>query len=105
MTIEVKIHQGTARGDADLCASCSHCHHIRDIHGIEQRHCTASRGIHLNQKIAECNLYYNRSLPSLYSMSEIAWEIVSKGERGSRSVGFISPEDRRKAGISPFPPR
>jgi len=53
----------------------------------------------LTRPVTSCSLYFSRDLPSLGELREIAWEITSKGEKGSRRIGFISPEDRRKAGI------
>ena len=101
MSVELKIHKGTARGDSDLCSSCTNCHLSRDINGNETRVCQAvyMKPIILHERVDHCNHYYNKTLPPLSQMQEIAWEIVSKGERGARHIGFISPEDRRKAGI------
>jgi hypothetical protein len=115
-TILLKMQDGTPRGDAHLCSTCTQafirrgvnssmdlqiCNYISQVTG-------GRRGV-ITSRIAACTSYYPKHLPQLHELQDIAWEIVSKGERGERRIGFISPADRRAAGIgfnqpAPAPP-
>lgn len=104
--IVLKMQEGTPRSDEHLCATCTQAVIRRGVNasmdlqvclGISQA--TGGRRGIIGGKVSSCSMYYPVSLPPLHQLQEIAWEIVSKGGRGERSIGFISPEDRRAAGI------
>ena len=107
MSTYLKIQQGTARGDADLCRTCRNASIQVDRYG-ERRRCTAAGtftgGLVLTTPVSSCTFYSNMNLPTLQSLMEIAWELSPPSSRGH--MGFTTPEDRRKAGIAPasFPP-
>lgn len=101
----IKIQEGTAKSDSDLCSTCRNCQRIRNVNGIEKRLCHyPMRPMELTVRVDTCSTYSDRRLPHLSDFQEIAWEISIQG---NRKIGFISPEDRRKAGISsaPLPPQ
>lgn len=107
--VMMRIHQGTVRNDVDLCRSCRWAVIRRDGRGIEQRACSAVNMLSplatLSERIADCNSYLNASLPTVDEFKEIAWELTPPSQGGK--IGFITPEDRRKAGIGfgqPTPP-
>lgn len=96
--VVMKIHRGTTRGDVHLCATCRFGVSKRGAASKEDiQLCNGSYGhpVKIHGMIAECSAYYSRSLPTLYDLEQIAWEITSKGNK----IGFITPEDRRAAGI------
>lgn len=104
--IVLRMQEGTPRSDQHLCATCSHAVIRRGVSASADiqvcaalSHMTADRRGIITGKIAACSQYYPKTLPPLHMLQEIAWEIVSNGARGERAIGFISPEDRRKAGI------
>lgn len=102
--IVLKMRQATTNSRTHLCASCSSAVVRRGVNSSEDLQvCTYiggyTHGKHavITGQVAECSSYYPKNLPSIHQLQEIAWEIVTKGDRGK--VGFITPEDRRKAGI------
>src|SRR4029077_7830178 len=98
MSTYIKIQQGTARGDADLCVSCRNCAIRRGTDGLEQRTCSAIGGFDrsgwgtLTQRVASCSFYSNANLPSLSMLMEIAWALSPPSSKGR--MGFTTPEDR-----------
>jgi hypothetical protein len=92
--MHVKIHGGTASGDASsLCYSC--------------RYATIVRGSRLSEEVIECsrvsndqritfavkfcNKYSDRAMPSLDHMEDIAWILRTDVKR--KQVGFVRPSD------------
>ena len=45
-------------------------------------------------KMRECSAYDDRSIPNLYSMKKIAWELQTKS--AGRSIGFVTSEKFRE---------
>lgn len=91
MSIELKIHQGTGRlTGTSLCRSCCESHVMRD-RGGERVLCTANRQeFRVAEPVTECSAYRNKSLPSLYDMREIAWEL--KTNKQGKTMGFSPPK-------------
>lgn len=87
--LTLKIHQGTGRSTGEpLCTSCSHCLHRNDevwctLYGERER---------IKSRVYSCNLYYNKSLPSIHDMRESAWTL--RTEKGGKSIGFAPPKKR-----------
>jgi hypothetical protein len=92
--MHVKIHGGTAPGDASsLCHSC--------------RYATIVRGSSVSQEVIECSRisndhritfavkfctkYSDRAMPSLDHMEDIAWILRTDAKR--KQVGFVRPQD------------
>jgi hypothetical protein len=89
-----KIHNGTTRGDINLCTSCRFCHRtVASQSGRETMVCNANRPFAIKEPIATCNIYLDRSKPTLHDMQEIAWTLMT--DKGGRKIGFQSPEQRR----------
>lgn len=101
MSVRVSVIQGTPSSTEDLCKSCVNVQRVVSVEGHEFRQCmlSFSRPLILTRKVSTCSDYRNKHLPSIQELKEIAWDIVSKGERGSRKVGFVSPQERRELRI------
>lgn len=99
----LKIHEGTAKGTDDLCRSCAHASIRRSVEGHELRICGVNgsfgRWPILTHRITTCTAFHNTKMPLLHELREIAWEITTPSDGTRGTVGFISPEERRKAGI------
>ncbi len=109
--ILLRMQQGTTK-DEHLCGSCVNAFVRRGAGGsgdlqicFPLSQSTQGRQGVIREKIAQCSSYYPKALPQLYQLENIAWEIVSKGNK--KGIGFISPDDRRQAGIAsqPAPPQ
>lgn len=94
----LKIRNGTAREDKNLCTSCRFSHIYVDAQREERTIlCTYGREKRQNKgPISECNQYSDRTKPTLDDMNEIAWQLMTN--KGGRSVGFLSPEDLKQRG-------
>lgn len=100
--IVFQMQNGTPRGDVHLCPSCAACLVRRGVNSAEDLQICATigqmtggrRGV-IEGPVARCSYYYPKNLPSLNELQEIAWELSFN----NRKVGFITPEDRRRAGI------
>lgn len=92
----MKIRNGTRSDSTDLCRTCRNSVIIQGSRDSdERRYCDALSGdkaeIHAN--VADCNNYYNKSLPSLSQYEKIAWVLeTSKG----RQVGFVPAKEWRE---------
>lgn len=87
-TATVKIHQGTGKlTEKPLCFSCTHSH----IYNDTIRCMYYGENFSVNEKVYTCNQYYSRDLPTLSSMTEIAWELKTTG---GRKIGFYPPKKR-----------
>lgn len=95
MSIMFKIHEGTSRlAEGNLCNSCRYSS-IRVDNAGEHVRCSGSGGFmpeFPKGKVVSCNSYYNRTLPSLASFEEIAWEL--KTDKGGRVMGFNPPKPK-----------
>lgn len=95
----LKMIGSTARSDQHLCPTCNYGYVRRGVTAkTDVQVCTAlGRTIDptIKDKVVDCSHYYNRTLPTLHDFEQVAWEITTKGNK----IGFISPDDRRKAGI------
>jgi hypothetical protein len=87
--ITLKIHQGTGRlTDPSLCRTCSNGMVRRGVRGEEQIQCDMFSGP-ITQNITECSSYYNKSLPTVRSMEQLAWTLrLDK----NRKAGFVPPD-------------
>lgn len=93
--VVLKIHNGTVRGDVNLCLSCrfSHCTTSAQT-GRDFIACNVnySHPIRMNEAVARCNQYQDKNKPTLSDMNEIAWTLMT--DKGGRKIGFQSPEQR-----------
>lgn len=90
----LKMKDMTARSDKDLCPSCSHVAQRTDAGGTVRTCGMFSRSaMTVRGRVTDCSDYYPKTLPSLRSMTEIAWDITT--DKKSKKVGFISPAERR----------
>ena len=96
--VVLKVHNGTLRGGSNLCLTCRYAHHSQSaLSGKERILCTAmSPAMPLNEPVARCSSYLDRSRPSLIDMQEIAWSLQT--DKVGRSIGFLSPDDLRRRG-------
>jgi len=100
--IVFQMQGGTPRGDCHLCPSCNGATIRRGVNGSQDlqicnfiSQVTGGRRGIINGPVARCTSYYPRNLPQLHELQEIAWELSFN----NRKIGFITPEDRRRAGI------
>lgn len=49
--------------------------------------------LRIRGEVAECNMYEDRSQPTLHAMREIAWRVSSDK---TRPIGFLSPAEYRR---------
>ncbi len=91
--MRIKVKQGTLP-DIDLCRSCSFATIVEGSAGTQQIKQCAHLG-RVPFPVASCSQWQDRSATSLWDMQQIAWVVEAKG---SRHVGFLSPEQRRKKG-------
>jgi hypothetical protein len=99
----VKIH---GKSDADGSGSpglCERCAHSTVIRGAGR---TAVRCHQVNKtitfKVESCSGFYDKTLPSVAAMEEIAWLLVTKStgkEIGFMRVKEMTDADRRKHNI------
>ena len=97
--IRLKMTKGTTR-DEHICPRCTHYFHRRgasagdDLQLCEHLSYMAKTPILIRGNVAECSSFYDDSLPSLRSMSEIAWEL--KTGKGGRAMGFTPPTKKKE---------
>ena len=94
--MHVKIHGGTASGDASsLCHSCRHATIVRGSSlSDEVIECArVSNDQRLTFAVKFCNKYSDRAMPSLDHMEDIAWILRTDAKR--KTVGFVRPHDLR----------
>lgn len=85
----------TANSEKDLCPSCSYVTERTDRAGVV-RECgrfETTRGQQSHGRVTDCTDYYPKNLPSLHSLTAIAWEITTNKKTGK--MGFITPQERR----------
>ena len=95
--IVFKIHQGTQREDENLCRTCANAHTYTEAWtGNEVIRCLRlpDRSAVLRGPVSKCNIYYDRTKPSLNAMEGIAWEV--RTDKKGTTIGFISPEELNK---------
>lgn len=100
--IVLKVLNGTARSDRNLCLGCERLHYtVGAITGHETFRCYANwdNPVTLREPIAACNHYSNKNSPSLADMKEIAWTFVT--DKTGKKLGFEAP-DGEKRGNSPI---
>jgi hypothetical protein len=87
--VTIKIHQGTGRlTGLNLCRTCTNGMTRRGTRGEEQIFCDVYQE-RMNQNITECSNYYNKSLPTVRSMEQLAWTLrLDK----NRKAGFVPPD-------------
>lgn len=106
--IQTKVLGGTPKSH-HICRSCTHSIIRRGVGGQEDlqvcqyiSQVSGGRLGRITGPISECSTYYPSGIPTLHDLNQIAWELSIKGTK----IGFITPEDRRKAGIGfDGPPR
>lgn len=88
----LKIHGGTRDGFTSLCHTCSNSL-IRKGSAMGQE-LVICQAIHPNRQITypivECSDFYDKSLPSLRAMNEIAYFINADKRTGK--VGFVAAD-------------
>lgn len=97
--MKLKVIDGTRQSSGSLCHSCTRSIISRGTAlGQEIIRCQANyeMPITIAHPIVECNMYYDKNLPSLQSMIEIA-TLVSVDKRTGR-VGFRTAEQDAKEG-------
>lgn len=87
--IVIKIKEGTQRSDSDLCKTCSRCHIMTTDRGTYRR-CTYMEKP-LKEEVRSCNMYYDRSQPSLRDLYETAW--ILQTTKSGTQLGFIKGKD------------
>lgn len=90
-----KIHNGTVRGDVNLCLGCRMSHRtVGSLSGRETITCNANYNHPrvMREPIANCSQYQDKNKPTLSDMAEIAWTLMT--DKGGRKIGFQSPEQR-----------
>jgi len=93
--VVLKVINGTQRSDVHLCRTCSMGHHIQAANsGFELIRCMRFSPLVIQEPIARCSHYLDRTRPSLQAMEEIAWSLMT--DKGGRSLGFLSPEELRR---------
>lgn len=95
---KLKMLGATAQGDANLCVTCRHSQRTRFAHSNEEfTLCKANyeNVVTLRGRVAECTNYDDSRLPTLHSMSQIAW-LVSADKKGG-PAGFLTPAQVEKA--------
>ena len=96
LPIVIKVQDGTVRSDTKtLCLSCIHGHVIRGRNNEQKIVCgrMMENGL-LNFPVVECNMYQDKSKPSLHDMEDIAWMLVTK--KSSHAIGFVDPIEFNK---------
>ncbi len=85
--ILAKIREGTRSDSTDLCVSCSYATIIKGGRESEEyRHCSEINKT-LYKRVAECNSYYNKNLPSIKTLYETA-TLITIDKAGQ--IGFMS---------------
>lgn len=92
MPIDIKIVQGTGKQTGKpLCYSCTYSI-------IREDNITCSKisfsPLEIGRPIYDCNGYYNRNLPTLHALEEIAWTVSTSADR--KFVGFNPPDKDKK---------
>lgn len=84
--IVARIREGTRSDDTDLCKSCANATVIRGSRDSEEyRHCSEINKM-IRIKVADCNAYYNKNLPSVRTLYETAI-IITVDKQGK--IGFV----------------
>lgn len=88
--IVFKIQNATTRSDkTSLCRTCRHAHIVRGVNNQAFTRCSAiyDSPANIAFDVAECSEYKDRTKPTLRSMEETAWMLVSN--KKTRTVGFV----------------
>lgn len=89
--MRLKMHNGTARGDEDLCKTCSAAFRRRMANSNEQiTQCRVMDQV-VPGPVAECSGYTDASAVSIHAMQQIAWHISTDKKRNF--AGFLNPQD------------
>lgn len=100
-TIVTKIQDGTRSDETDLCRTCSRSH-IMEGAALSSRitYCDNIFNKPIRGRIAKCNRYYPKNLPSIHDLYQIAWTLETDKKK---QYGFVSPKERDNRNI-PTPP-
>jgi hypothetical protein len=88
--MDIKVKGGTPETGVTLCVTCSYSV-IRRGFGTSEEEivCRATRPAErVRFAVYECSAYVDRRRPTLYSMEQIAWVLVTK--TAGRSIGFVT---------------
>ena len=87
--MRMKVHGGTARGEGNLCTTCSHSTITRGqklddeivdcrVFGLGHRRVTF--------RVTSCTAYHDQRLPSLMQLMDDAWVLAAGVEEAARRV-------------------
>lgn len=87
-----KIREGTRSDSTDLCRTCTRCTIIRGSAESQERRFCRAMDKHLTYLVADCNMYYNKDLPSLEDLQQTAWILETTK---ARKIGFTPYKEWR----------
>ena len=91
--MRIKVKNGT-RPDVDLCRTCRFATIVEGPANTQKiKQCSQLGRVPF--PVVSCNDWEDTSATDLWDMKQIAWVVELKG---TRRVGFLSPDQRRKNG-------
>ena len=85
------VENGTPIDGNNLCRSCRYSTIARGLSENQQIVKCSVLNKTVNFKVVNCSNYDDKSKPSLISMSQIAWSLVT--DRKKQTIGFVSPKE------------
>lgn len=94
-----KVFGGTPQGSKSICLNCRNSQKIIGLNFQTVVICRVSHPtMEMRFPVAECNIFDDKRVPSLYDMEQIAWEVKSRS-RGK--VGFKKGAENLEVKITP----
>jgi len=95
------VQNGTPFGPR-LCDRCRMAQIMRGD-GLQDNVYCRSTAQHVRLRVVECNSFDDKSRPSLWDMTQMAWVLATSS--GGRVIGFVSAKEfRNKHGEDPIMP-
>jgi hypothetical protein len=85
--------------EVDLCRTCRYATLVEGSTATQRINRCSCLGARVPFPVTSCNEWQDRSATDLWDMKQIAWVVEVKG---SRPIGFLNPDQRRKNGDPDF---
>lgn len=93
--MRIHVKDGTPSGQS-LCETCRYSQRIGGFAESERVVLCQITNSRVQMKVATCSLFVQRGTLTFQEMDQIAW-VIEVG-KSSGVIGFLKPEERRKAG-------